>query len=181
MIKKEIGNCLDIEQGIIVHGCNSHGIMRSGIAAEVSRRWPEAYRVYRKAFEDECKSQYHAGREYSGLPLGSITWAQVGENKIIVNAITQKDFGRDRDYRYVDYDAVHDAFATIAIEGLFPLAKKFGVHFPLIGCGLANGTWEVVDLLIEDAFSKQPEIEKSLWVLDPNAPDVIRNFPNGYK
>lgn len=181
MIKKEIGNCLDIERGIIVHGCNSHGIMRSGIAAEVSRRWPEAYRVYRKSFEDSCKSQFHAGDEYSGIPLGHITWAVVGENKIIVNAVTQKDFGRDPNVRYVDYDAIQDAFATIAIGGLFDEAKKFGIHFPLIGCGLANGMWEIVEPLIEDAFSSYPEIEKTLWVLNTTANDVVRNFPDGYK
>ena len=47
------------------------------------------------------------------------------------------------------------------------LARDTGlpVHFPLIGCGLAHGTWEEVSKRIELGLG--PNIEKVLWHFAP--------------
>jgi O-acetyl-ADP-ribose deacetylase (regulator of RNase III) len=159
MINEKQGNVLDIESGIIVHGCNSHGVMGSGIAKEVRARFPRAYQVYTTAYSQAL----NAGME--GLPLGSVTWAKVGPAKWIVNAVTQKDYGRDPGRVYADYQAMYDAFVLIQENISSGDIDIRSVNFPLIGCGLANGKWEKVSEIIQLALD--PEIEKTLWIYTP--------------
>jgi O-acetyl-ADP-ribose deacetylase (regulator of RNase III) len=159
MINERQGNVLDIEEGIIVHGCNSHGVMGSGIAKEVRARFPHAYQVYTMAYAKAINEGL------PGLPLGSVTWAKVGFNKWIVNAVTQKDYGRDPSVVYVNYQAMYDAFARIQENIEDGDIDNLGVHFPLIGCGLANGKWDKVSEIIELALGDS--IEKTLWIFNP--------------
>jgi O-acetyl-ADP-ribose deacetylase (regulator of RNase III) len=152
MIQVCEGNVLNIPSGIIVHGCNSHGVMGAGIALEVKRRFPDAFLTYRKAYE----AAIQAGKP--GLSLGDIFPVVITETFVIVNAITQKDTGHDPDVKYVSYDAIHDAFKQVN-----EIAKtlKLPVHFPLIGCGLANGKWQVVSQIIDTCIDDS--VEKVLW------------------
>lgn len=159
MIQEKQGNVLDIPAGVIVHGCNSYGIMKSGIAKEIHERFPEAYQVYRNEFI-ECVDQ-----GLPGLPLGSFTIYWVNENKIIVNAVTQEKFGRDPNVVYVDYQALGTAFESLVFGPISVLIgdvyRKHGIHFPLIGCGLANGDWNIVGPLIDEIVPNT--IQKTLW------------------
>jgi O-acetyl-ADP-ribose deacetylase (regulator of RNase III) len=157
MINTNSGNALDIKKGVIIHGCNSHGIMGSGIALEIKKRWPKVFDIYLQKWQEvRSNGQPH-------LPLGSFTWAQVDENKYIVNAITQKDMGRDPKRLYVNYEALENAFASLLTSELSEQIKLYGVHFPLIGCGLGNGKWSEVEPLIEKALG--PDIQKNLYIL----------------
>ena len=74
--------------------------------------------------------------------------------------MTQFDYGRDKGTVYVDYDAVFAAFARVSL-----IARDTGltVHFPLIGCGLANGDWNEVSLAIKTAMPKDAQMV--LWKL----------------
>lgn len=151
-IKRIDGNVLAVQRGIIVHGCNSKGVMGSGIAKSIRDKYPGAFQVYDREFRKQ------------GLFLGGVTYyhhppTNAGSEIIIANAITQLNYGRDKSVVYVDYDAVSICFETVA-----RMARETGlpVHFPLIGCGLANGEWEAVSSRIEDALG--PDIEKTLWI-----------------
>lgn len=156
MIEERVGNVLDIPFGIVVHGCNSHGVMGSGIAKEVKARFPGAFKVY----ADEYARRVNKG--CSGLELGSLTVYAPETELIIVNAVTQQDYGREPGHVYVDYNAMYSCFVkikNIAVEQNMP------VNFPLIGCGLANGDWNIVSAIIEDALG--PDVEKILWKFTP--------------
>ena len=78
---------------------------------------------------------------------------------LIANAMIQATTGRDPSVRYVSYAAVFSAFARIALVARMAKAE---VHFPLIGCGLANGKWDEIEPLIEKAMGGVPA---HLWVL----------------
>lgn len=69
---------------------------------------------------------------------------------MVVNLMTQEDYGRDPYRVYVDYDAISRGFEAV----LAPLALDTGlpVYFPKIGCGLANGDWQEVSRRIEAAM-----------------------------
>ena len=84
------GNVLDVAKGIIVHGCNAQGVMGSGIALEIKNRFPNVFDAYRK----------HYIKNNNSLTLGEIIPAKVADDKWIVNAITQKFFGKDKSVRY---------------------------------------------------------------------------------
>jgi O-acetyl-ADP-ribose deacetylase (regulator of RNase III) len=154
-IREIKGNILSLKHGIIVHGCNSKGVMGSGMADSIRKMYPGAYRVYRDEFEQR------------GLFLGGVTYYHVpsieDDNQLVIaNAITQENYGRNKNIVYVDYPAISTSFEKIAVKAK---ALNLPVHFPLIGCGLANGVWEKVAPRIEEALG--PDIEKTLWIYQP--------------
>ncbi len=144
MIKIVTGNVLDIERGIIVHGCNSHGVMGAGIALQIRERFPRAFEAYRK----------------SNLQLGYISVAEVAKDKLIVNAITQKSTGIGKQ---VSYDAIEDCF--IRIREFMSNHELLGLPlcFPMIGAGLGGGNWNVIEKIIDETVPDT--IEKRLYMI----------------
>jgi O-acetyl-ADP-ribose deacetylase (regulator of RNase III) len=148
MIIEHKGDLLSVEKGIIVHGCNAQGVMGSGVARLIRDKYPTAYTLYRSTYESR------------GLKVGEVIYLRVNENLMIANAITQQNFGGDPRVVYVNYERLRDCFSDVAkLASLTSLP----VHFPLIGCGLANGDWNVVSKIIDEAMPDP--IEKHLWVL----------------
>ncbi len=155
---------------IMVHGTNCRGKMRSGIAKSIRELYPEAYKVYMQQHENY------------GHILGGITKAGMDNGMFyVVNANTQDKY---RGYQnddltveaddtiFVDYIAVREAFAQINdfcimreyatnFEGR--KVEKIEIHFPLIGCGLANGDWDTVAAIIDEEL--EDRFEKVLWKL----------------
>jgi O-acetyl-ADP-ribose deacetylase (regulator of RNase III) len=148
MIKTIKGNVLDIERGIIVHGCNSHGVMGAGIALQIKERFPEAFHAYQK----------------SNLKLGYISVVEVAKDKMIVNAITQKSTGIGKQ---VSYDAIEDCFIRIRElmnnHELFGLSLGLPLCFPMLGAGLGGGNWNIIEKIIDEIIPDS--IEKHLYVL----------------
>jgi len=164
MIIEHVGNLLDVTKGIIVHGCNCQGVMGSGVAKSIRDKWPSVYNAYNDHYNFEG---LHLGdtipvcgeRNTNSIHISKYTH-QLPEELIVVNAMTQYEYGGVKGVVYVDYDAVAACFSCIKL-----LARDTGlpVHFPLIGCGLANGDWNIVSEIIESALG--PDIEKHLWRL----------------
>jgi len=147
-IQTRHGDMLSVTRGILVHGCNARGRMGKGIALTIKKLYPDAFRIY----EEEYRT--------AGLKLGTITSAEVAQDLIIVNAVTQDHWHHpDPNVVLADYDAIERAFVLVR---KIALERRLPVHFPLIGCGLAHGKWEEVAPRIERALG--PEIEKTLWL-----------------
>jgi O-acetyl-ADP-ribose deacetylase (regulator of RNase III) len=77
--------------------------------------------------------------------LGNYT-AIEDKGVIIVNAYTQYKYGRDK--MHTDYDAV---------RSVFKLIKKYfsglRIGYPLIGCGLGGGNWDIVSEIINEELN----------------------------
>jgi O-acetyl-ADP-ribose deacetylase (regulator of RNase III) len=153
------GNVLDIPHGIIVHGCNAQGKMKSGIAKEIRARFPGAYDVYM----DDYNRFIEAG--VKEVRLGNCTAFEVSPTKWIVNGVTQRFYGRDKSIVYVDYKAIQEVFDTIVMFAPKELLRAHGLHFPKIGCGLANGDWAIVSKIIDDCVPDS--IPKFYWEFNP--------------
>lgn len=137
MIEYRKGNLLDVKHGIIVHGCNSKGVMGSGVALAVKEEYPNTFNKYQQA----C-------REVSMMEsiVGIVVWtSELGGDLLIANAITQETFGRDTYTRYVSYDAIDTCFRHI---NHIATNRDMKVHIPKIGAGLGNGNWEVIEAII---------------------------------
>jgi len=150
MIVKHKGDLLAVKEGIVVQGCNAQGKMGSGIAALFKEQYPAAFRAYRQQYERD------------GLRTGQVVFHQENDQLIIANAITQRDYGRNPNIVYVNYPAITQCFELVAKQ-----ARDSGisdVHFPLIGCGLANGEWDKVAPRIEAALGET--IRAHLWLKD---------------
>lgn len=119
----------------IVHGCNSRGVMGSGVAKAI-RDW---YKLAYQDYEDVYNS--------NGLALGDIVVSVQPDGKTIHNAITQQDYGRDSSRVYVSYWAIAEAFRKINQWGIKEIA------LPKIGAGLANGDWNVISAIIENTLT----------------------------
>ena len=128
------GDLLQTEAKHIIHGCNSHGVMGSGVAKLLREKYPKAYQDYNDAYNSY------------GLSLGDIIVSVQGDGKVIHNAITQQDYGRRDDRVYVSYWAIAEVFRKINSWGVKEVA------LPKIGAGLANGDWNVISAIIENTL-----------------------------
>lgn len=153
MIKKNTGDLLAVPRGIMVQGCNTLGVMGAGLAKAVKLKYPEVYAEYRRVYLSE------------GLTLGQVIVVPVEHaglaepQKFMANAMTQDKLAAKHGDVVVSYEAIETAFKTIKE---LALAKKLPVHVPLIGCGLAGGTWSKVGPIIDEVLG--PDIEKFLWI-----------------
>lgn len=168
-IRYETGDALKGPERFTCHGCNSRGVMGSGIALQVKTDYPEAFQAYRAAFEAlPDRSQ--------GLELGATIWARGRDGRFIINAVTQKDYGRDKSIVYVSYDAVQTVIRTINAQAdarNMPDAVAAGrgpidaVAFPTIGAGLANGSWKIISEIIE---AEATEFQPVVYLFDGRMP-----------
>lgn len=154
------GNVLNVDTGVIIHGCNAQGVMGGGIALEIKNRFPEVFRAYRETYEKQGKKLY----------MGQIIPVQVAVDKWIVNAVTQEYFGGDKSTRYVSYDAIATAFDLTArymdtVSTYVDHEAKRKLFFPKIGAGLANGNWDVIETIIDTTVSD--DIKKTLYIFQP--------------
>lgn len=151
-IKRHVGDLLEVKTGIIVHGCNARGTMGKGVAKAVKARYPGAYHLYRGMHRGPGLTVGHI------IPYGVPTLAPRTE-LLIVNAITQENYGTDK--RQVDYEGLYRCFSQIPY-----LAQSYqlpDVHFPLIGCGLAGGDWDIVEAIIKSTLKG---LNMHLWLLE---------------
>lgn len=153
-IVTKVGNLMNVTAGHIVHGCNAQGVMGSGVALAVKRKFPGAY------------DSYIMQHEVGGLELGRAYPFQVNDNLIIWNAITQDGFGGF--LRNTSYDAVADCFAQVneAIrtmqETVSTMSRSTDVHIPLIGAARGGGNWEIIREIIEQTVT----YPVTLWLPD---------------
>lgn len=139
------GNLIDMAEdgdfNIIVHGCNCHHTMGSGIAREVRERYPQAY----EADLETPKSDRSKVGRYS---------VSHADGFAIVNAYTQYDFmprGRDH-FEYEGFQEILNEFAERAEESASTIKLNFG--FPYIGMGLAGGDSARIIAMLEQFASR---------------------------
>lgn len=158
-MKEIVGNLLAIERGIIVHGCNCQGVMGSGVAGALAAKWPgvlAGYQHFAKTHGLILGDIYiNSGKVLAFRGAHSDITHGVPKNLVIVNAMTQYDFGMHK--RQVDYDAVFACFARVRM-----LAKyvNLPVFFPLIGADRGGGDWGIIAPLIDSALG--PDVDSTL-------------------
>jgi hypothetical protein len=159
----------------ICHGTNCQGVMGSGFAAFLRKKYPKVFVVYRNEYETK------------GLYLGGTSTAIGNYETFQLWNLNTQEFYRNYKHTdgsiepsnkvYCDYGAVNKSFSTMSAElcnyfgvnyirdGLVPDTEinTVEIHFPLIGCGLANGEWDKVREQIEAAV--HPDIKLFLWRL----------------
>jgi O-acetyl-ADP-ribose deacetylase (regulator of RNase III) len=138
------GDITETELEYIAHGCNAQNVMGSGVAKALFTKWPEV------------KSYYHNYCNRVYVELGDVN--NVGlHDKTIFNCFTQEFYGYDNK-RYVNYAAIVKCFSAI----LDYTSSEDKLAIPKIGCGLANGDWNIVEQLINDTVGDDLEV----WVYE---------------
>jgi O-acetyl-ADP-ribose deacetylase (regulator of RNase III) len=150
------GNMLDeVKQGIIVQQVNAQGVMGGGIAKSIRDKWPKNWDVYSAVVKP---NQRDRGLAY----LGMVIYCEVEPSLWIANIVGQQFYGRDPLIVYTSYEALAMGFNSVANVAM---NNDLDVHYPLIGCGLANGDWNTVSRI---AATQLVRLDHTLWELPPN-------------
>ena len=144
------------DRTFVVHGTNCQGVMGAGIAATIKNLYPGAYDVYRQQLGQK-----------EGLVLGEFTAFLTSKGFWILNLQTQEKTGGTR--RPVSYDTIDFGFRNVAgvIHTRFdwmgkPIRpeERATIRFPLIGCGLGGGNWDIVSAILDAALPDSHFIKK---------------------
>lgn len=127
------------EFDVIIHGCNCFNTMGSGVARAIADRWPQASEVDNMT----NRGDKHKMGDYTSVYVD--TEAGAGALQII-NGYTQFRYGNDPDVCYVNYEMVRRLFQKLHPE---LIGRRVGI--PMMGAGLANGEWYVIERLIKEA------------------------------
>jgi len=125
---------------IIVHICNDVGGWGKGFVLAISKKWKQPEQNYREWYKSK-----------DGFTLGEVQFVQVEDDVWVANLIGQHKINKDENGNApIRYDAVLKGLEKVAE---FASEKKATVHMPRIGCGLAGGTWDRIEPLIEESLT----------------------------
>lgn len=130
------GNIFDyeIDYDVLVHGCNCHCTMGSGIARTIRELYPEAY-------EADCRTA-----KGDRSKIGSFSYYEHPRKDLtIINAYTQYNY-YPRNVDHFEYEG----FEKICKDLNERFKKKMCIAMPMIGAGLAGGNWERIKKIIQD-------------------------------
>lgn len=127
---------------IIAHICNDIGGWGKGFVLAISKRWKEPAKVYR---------EWYYNREVNDFALGNIQLVGVDKDIYIANMIAQRGVKTNLSTGVppIRYDSVKECLAKLSLEAI---KLEASVHMPRIGCGLAGGTWDQIEPLIEQTL-----------------------------
>jgi O-acetyl-ADP-ribose deacetylase (regulator of RNase III) len=145
------GDLFSTPDRVIAHGVNCQGAFGFGVAGQIRKQYPMAYK------------KYIGKHQIVGWRLGQVQFVDCG-NKLIVNMSTQEFYGSDGK-QYVNYIALSKCF-----KGLFDyLADEDTVwkevSIPKIGAGLAGGDWTIIEKIIEDVAGEYPDVRLTVYYL----------------
>ncbi len=127
---------------IVVHICNDIGGWGKGFVMAISKRWTTPESKYREWFKSQEK-----------FSLGQTQFVKVEDDLWVANIIGQHKINRDENGNApIRYDAIAQGLDKVAQFAKDNIAT---VHMPRIGCGLAGGTWDKIEPLIENSLLKR--------------------------
>lgn len=140
-----IQSAKDGDFDVIIHGCNCFNTMGAGIAPQIAKAFPSAYKADQATILGDRSK------------LGTISIGFDSNLKVfVINAYTQFDF---KGKKPIDYAALEHCFKQI--KTLFH-DKRIG--YPAIGCGLAGGDWNIVSKIIDITLTDDVDHTFVEWV-----------------
>lgn len=144
LVEYRKGDIFQTEIKIIGHGCNCWGYMGSGIAGQMSKRYPTMYNSYRAKCNSE---QFNPGSCW--------VWTNPDPKEhSIANLGTQLEPGNCATLEYVQQ----------SLEKLLD-SEPEAIALPHIGAGIGGLKWEDVKSLIEDLAVKYPKTKIVIYEL----------------
>jgi O-acetyl-ADP-ribose deacetylase (regulator of RNase III) len=127
---------------IIVHLCNDIGRWGAGFTEAVSYRWLKPSIAYH---------HFHMINDVDvPMELGTIQVVKVEDDIWVINLIGQHGVGGgNRAVAPIRYEAVRKGLRRVARVAA---THNASVHMPRIGCGLAGGSWDQIEPLIQETL-----------------------------
>jgi O-acetyl-ADP-ribose deacetylase (regulator of RNase III) len=105
-----------------------------GFAVSVRRKFPQVQEDFLRWAEEK----------HDALRLGAVHFARPADDIWVASVVAQKGYGPSARPR-VRYSALHDGLQQVARRAR---TESANIHMPRIGCGLAGGSWDVVEELV---------------------------------
>lgn len=131
------GNLLEAEEKHIAHVVNCDGVMGSGLAPQIKKKWPNVFEEYR----DFCKLY---GNDPKWL-LGTSFTVETGDGKVIHNMFAMPTM---RSFDYYSASLCLNFSRQILMEEDDANDQILAITH-LMGCGLAGGNWKIFSQIIE--------------------------------
>lgn len=147
--------CIPYGVRIIAHVCNNVGKFGAGFAGCVAKRWGFVRDRYVE-WSVSSKSEIFKDKNFA---LGAIQIVPIGSGLYIANMIAQNGVRSSKNPHPINYMALGeclkklDDWVASYIKAKAPmvvpnLCPDVTIHMPRIGCGLAGGSWDVIEPLI---------------------------------
>lgn len=148
MITYHNGDLLNSGCEIIAHQVNLQGVFGGGLALQIAKNFDGSEKYY----QDWLKRNKN--------PIGKFCLFLDYNNKTtIANCFTQdKDFNTN--YKWVEncFTNLYDYASSFDI-------KTIGIPYKY-GCGIANGDWNKIVILMEKIFGNEENIDLQIWKLN---------------
>jgi O-acetyl-ADP-ribose deacetylase (regulator of RNase III) len=132
-----------IQQGVILHGCNTKGVMGFGQSLALRSAFPMIFPPYRSY----CQIATKMGRNI----LGRVIEVQIEDRDLyVLNGLTQSNYGVDGKV-YADINAI-ERVVNHAAE--FAGFLNVPLYMTKIGCGFGGLNWEDVSKIVQAAADK---------------------------
>lgn len=139
MINIVEGDIRDAKEGVVAHQVNCQGAMASGVAKAIYTKWPQVKTKYLEFCADYTPQEL----------LGRTQYVKC-DDKYVANVFGQLYYGKNPRIIYTDYDALRFALTHV---GMFAKKHDLSIALPYrIGCGLANGDWDIVHRIMQIVF-----------------------------
>lgn len=135
---------------IIAHVCNDVGAWGAGFVVALSARDTRPENTYRAWHTNRAKpGSWHRDK----FELGQIELVPFCDGAYVCNMIAQKGTFATGNPLRLSYTALASCLNKLGL-----IARRFvgsKVHLPRIGCGLAGGTWDRVEPLVQQFLSSR--------------------------
>jgi len=129
-IKKDITT---VTTGIVLHSVNCQGVMGSGVALAIKRKWPQAFQSYLEFCDTESISETSPHIHDTSLLLGKVNMVEVSDNLFVANLFGQQFYGNDgKTY------ASPFAF-TVGVADVFWIADEHNLPIYTVKIGSVRG------------------------------------------
>ena len=159
MIEYIEGDLLSADAQALVNTVNTVGVMGKGIALQFKERFPNNLERYLAA----CKNN----ETVVGKMLVIKERTMLGEEKIIINFPTKKDWKHKSKYEYIE-------------EGLKDLRKVIrennirSIAIPPLGCGNGGLEWNKVKILMEKYLQDLDDVQISIFEPDEAIKEILK-------
>ena len=128
---------------LIVHVCNDIGGWGAGFVMALSNKWKTPEQQYR-------------GIPGKKLKLGFVQYVPVEKDILVVNMVGQHTCkSNENGVPPVRYEAIGTCLKKVT-KTFNSITQPVSIHMPRIGCGLAGGTWNIMEQVILDATDDIP-------------------------
>lgn len=129
---------------IIAHCCNDENKWGAGFVLALSDRWKRPEIEYRRWMTEAL--------EQGQKLLGAMQLVPVEHDIWVANIVGQRGVRRSKGKPPIRYGAIDYCFRLIAEYAQAHPERQVSIHAPRIGCGLAGGSWDQIEPLLEQHF-----------------------------